>query len=57
LLLQLLQHASPDLTIPVIDVKDLPSYDGILFGLCTRFGMASAQMKAVLDATGKLSLV
>jgi multimeric flavodoxin WrbA len=49
-----LQHASPDLTIPVIDVKDLPSYDGILFGLCTRFGMASAQMKAVMDATGTL---
>jgi multimeric flavodoxin WrbA len=49
-----LQHASPDLTIPVIDVKDLPSYDGILFGLCTRFGMAAAQMKAVMDATGTL---
>eukprot|EP00953_Heterococcus_sp_UTEX-ZZ885_P041271 21064-Heterococcus_DN1.PRE.1 len=47
-------HASPDLTIPVIDVKDLPSYDGILFGLCTRFGMAAAQMKAVMDATGTL---
>eukprot|EP00965_Chrysotila_dentata_P064163 2124641-Pleurochrysis_carterae.AAC.1 len=33
---------------------ELADYDGILFGVPTRFGMAAAQMKAFLDATGSL---
>mmetsp|Transcript_23629 Transcript_23629/g.51630 ORF Transcript_23629/g.51630 Transcript_23629/m.51630 type:complete len:202 (+) Transcript_23629:135-740(+) len=39
---------------PIAEAKDLPSYDGILFGLPTRFGMAAAQMKAFMDSTGSL---
>mmetsp|Transcript_12535 Transcript_12535/g.41017 ORF Transcript_12535/g.41017 Transcript_12535/m.41017 type:complete len:137 (+) Transcript_12535:417-827(+) len=34
----------------------MAEYDGFLFGTPTRFGMASAQMKAFLDATGGLWL-
>ena len=32
----------------------LADYDGFLFGLSARFGMASAQVKALLDSTGGL---
>ena len=32
----------------------LTDYDGFLFGLSARFGMASAQVKALLDSTGGL---
>jgi len=32
----------------------LADYDGFLFGLPTRFGMAPAQVKALLDSTGGL---
>jgi NAD(P)H dehydrogenase (quinone) len=46
-------HApAKDSKIPVVDVADLPSYDGFLFGLPTRFGLMSGQMKAFFDATG-----
>jgi len=31
----------------------LEAYDGIMFGLPTRFGMAPAQMKALMDSMGK----
>ena len=41
-----------DAKIPVVDVADLPSFDGFIFGLPTRFGMMCAQMKAFFDATG-----
>ncbi|KAG7667391.1 hypothetical protein Ndes2526B_g04089 [Nannochloris sp. 'desiccata'] len=45
-------HAPPKPDVPVVDVNDLPSYDGFLFGIPTRFGMMAAQMKAMFDATG-----
>ena len=32
----------------------LADYDGLLFGIPTRFGMAAAQVKAFLDSTGGL---
>ncbi len=41
--------------IPVFNydkIDDLCIYDGILFGLPTRYGMVPAQMKALWDATG-----
>lgn len=48
-------HAPPkDESIPVIDVHDLPNYDGILVGVPTRYGMPAAQFKALWDATGSL---
>uniref|UniRef100_A0A0G4HJ72 Flavodoxin-like domain-containing protein n=1 Tax=Chromera velia CCMP2878 TaxID=1169474 RepID=A0A0G4HJ72_9ALVE len=40
---------------PIMDfskVDELASYDGILFGSPTRFGMISAQMKTFFDSTG-----
>jgi len=42
---------------PVMDfatVNKLPEYDGLMFGLPTRFGMMAAQMKAFFDMTGGL---
>lgn len=45
-------HAPPKPDVPVVDVNDLPSYDGFLFGIPTRFGMMASQMKAMFDATG-----
>eukprot|EP00439_Symbiodinium_sp_Y106_P066233 s78_g10.t1 len=35
-------------------VQQLADYDGLLFGIPTRFGSASAQMKAFFDSTGSL---
>ncbi|OLQ07621.1 Minor allergen Alt a 7 [Symbiodinium microadriaticum] len=35
-------------------VQQLADYDGLLFGIPTRFGSASAQMKAFFDNTGSL---
>lgn len=46
--------APPKPDYPVINVHDLPNADGILFGFPTRFGMMSAQAKALFDATGGL---
>lgn len=40
--------------VPVASVKELPEYDAILFGTPTRYGVAAAQMRAFLDATGSL---
>lgn len=40
--------------IPVADPMELAEYDGIIFGVPTRFGMMPSQMKAFLDATGGL---
>ncbi len=40
--------------IPVADPKKLAEADGILFGTGTRYGSATAQMQAFLDATGGL---
>jgi len=43
-----------DESIEIADAHTLPEYDAFLFGVPTRFGMAAAQMKAFLDATGGL---
>ena len=37
-----------------VTADDLTKFDGILFGMPTRFGMAPSQMKALLDGTGGL---
>ncbi|CAM0134740.1 hypothetical protein VKS41_000707 [Umbelopsis sp. WA50703] len=47
-------HAPPKPDIPVIKVDELTEPDGIMFGIPTRFGTMPAQLKALLDATGKL---
>lgn len=47
-------YAPPKSDVPVLEVKDLPTADGFLFGFPTRFGMMAAQFKAFLDATGGL---
>jgi len=39
---------------PVMTVDELPSYDGFMFGIPTRYGMMTAQWKSFMDATGKL---
>lgn len=40
--------------VPVATVKELPEYDAIVFGVPTRYGVAAAQMRQFLDATGGL---
>ncbi|KAI8050464.1 flavoprotein WrbA [Syncephalis plumigaleata] len=40
--------------VPVIDPMELADADGILLGHPTRFGMVPAQIKATMDATGRL---
>eukprot|EP00053_Salpingoeca_punica_P005044 m.52355 g.52355 ORF g.52355 m.52355 type:complete len:259 (+) comp13065_c0_seq2:500-1276(+) len=50
-------HAADKGSDPVFThdmMSTLPSYDGILFGIPTRYGMMSAQMKAFFDGTGGL---
>ncbi|KAI7869232.1 NAD(P)H:quinone oxidoreductase, type IV [Spinellus fusiger] len=47
-------HALPKLDLPVITAEQLTEPDGIIFGIPTRFGTMSAQMKTLLDSTGKL---
>ncbi|KAG2233413.1 NAD(P)H:quinone oxidoreductase, type IV [Thamnidium elegans] len=47
-------HAPIKPDLPVITVDQLTEPDGIIFGIPTRFGTMPAQMKALLDATGKL---
>eukprot|EP00747_Dinoflagellata_sp_TGD_P092807 gnl/TRDRNA2_/TRDRNA2_165534_c0_seq1.p1 gnl/TRDRNA2_/TRDRNA2_165534_c0~~gnl/TRDRNA2_/TRDRNA2_165534_c0_seq1.p1 ORF type:complete len:453 (-),score=91.73 gnl/TRDRNA2_/TRDRNA2_165534_c0_seq1:386-1744(-) len=42
------------MTIDKSFVQTLPEYDGIIFGLPTRFGMMAQQMKAFFDQTGSL---
>ncbi|KAL4443324.1 hypothetical protein ABPG75_011061 [Micractinium tetrahymenae] len=39
---------------PVITAEELPEFDGLIFGIPTRFGMMPAQMKALWDGTGGL---
>ncbi|KAJ8604088.1 hypothetical protein CTAYLR_001729 [Chrysophaeum taylorii] len=46
--------APPKPDVAVADPHTLPEFDGFLFGTPTRFGMASAQMKSFMDATGGL---
>ncbi|KAI7883991.1 NAD(P)H:quinone oxidoreductase, type IV [Lichtheimia hyalospora FSU 10163] len=47
-------HAPPKPDLPVISVEQLTEPDGLIFGIPTRFGSCPAQIKALLDATGKL---
>ncbi|KAF7727741.1 hypothetical protein EC973_007200 [Apophysomyces ossiformis] len=47
-------HAPVKPDLPIITVDKLTEPDGIIFGIPTRFGTMPAQMKALLDATGKL---
>lgn len=46
--------AKLDQAAPVAAVSDLPEYDAIIFGVPTRFGNMSAQMRNFLDQTGGL---
>ena len=42
-----------DQEAPIIEVDELPNYDGYLFGTPTRYGNMCAQMRNFLDQTGK----
>ncbi|MHC8494579.1 NAD(P)H:quinone oxidoreductase [Thalassospira sp. SM2505] len=46
--------AKLDQAAPIADVSDLPEYDAIIFGVPTRFGNMSAQMRNFFDQTGGL---
>lgn len=46
--------APPKRDIPIATADDLAAADAIFFGIPTRFGAASAQVKALLDSTGQL---
>ncbi|KAL9017956.1 MAG: hypothetical protein Q9185_004701 [Variospora sp. 1 TL-2023] len=46
-------HAPPkDSSIPIITPSKLQEYDGVLFGIPTRYGNFPAQWKAFFDSTG-----
>lgn len=47
-------HYKVDQPAPIATVDELPSYDAIIFGTPTRYGMMTAQMKQFLDQTGAL---
>ncbi|KAL3159348.1 hypothetical protein ABBQ32_011299 [Trebouxia sp. C0010 RCD-2024] len=47
-------HAPPKPDVPTVDVHDLPTADGFVFAFPTRYGIAPAQFKAFMDATGQL---
>ncbi len=47
-------HFKLDQAAPICTVDELPNYDAIIFGVPTRFGNMSAQMKNFLDQTGGL---
>jgi len=38
--------------VSVVDVDELPDFDGIVFGSPTRYGSATSQLQAFLDTTG-----
>jgi NAD(P)H dehydrogenase (quinone) len=44
--------AKMDQKAPIATVDELPDYDGIIFGVPTRFGNMVAQMRNFLDQTG-----
>jgi NAD(P)H dehydrogenase (quinone) len=46
--------AKTDQKAPIATVEELPSYDGIIFGVPTRFGNMAAQMRNFLDQTGAI---
>ncbi|GJE84835.1 flavoprotein WrbA [Phanerochaete sordida] len=47
-------HAPPKPAYPVISPAALPTFDGFVLGIPTRFGNFPAQWKAFWDATGQL---
>lgn len=47
-------HYKLDQEAPIADPLELPNYDAIIFGVPTRFGNMSSQMKNFLDQTGPL---
>ncbi|KAI8869266.1 flavoprotein, partial [Ramicandelaber brevisporus] len=48
-------HAAPELSdIPLATPEDLAAADGIIFGIPSRFGHASAQIRAFIDSLGGL---
>lgn len=49
-------HApAKDANVAVLnDATELEQYDGVIFGIPTRFGMMPAQMKSFWDATGQI---
>src|SRR5256885_11521658 len=47
-------HAPPKSDYPIITPDELQKYDGILFGIPTRYGNFPAQWKAFWDSTGGL---
>lgn len=46
--------APPKPDVPVISPAELPEYDGVIFGIPTRFGTPAGQVKAFQDACGQL---
>ncbi|KAI8923337.1 flavoprotein-like protein, partial [Entophlyctis helioformis] len=46
-------HAQ-EFDLPVITAQDLVEADGLFFGLATRYGTASAQIRSFIDSTGQL---
>merc|ERR1711991_480260 len=47
----------PDTSVPLMDyaaIQTLPEFDGIAFGVPTRYGMMAHQMKNVFDGMGQL---
>ncbi|ODV86380.1 hypothetical protein CANARDRAFT_175283 [[Candida] arabinofermentans NRRL YB-2248] len=47
-------HAPAKPEFPIADAQTLTEYDGIIFGIPTRFGNFPAQLKAFIDSTGGL---
>ncbi|KAG7692287.1 hypothetical protein KL930_004920 [Ogataea haglerorum] len=47
-------HAPERPDFPIATVDALKEYDGIIFGIPTRYGNFPAQLKAFIDATGRL---
>jgi NAD(P)H dehydrogenase (quinone) len=47
-------HFKLDQAAPVAEPGELADYDGIIFGVNTRYGLMAAQMKNFLDQTGGL---
>ncbi|KAF7723366.1 hypothetical protein EC973_002065 [Apophysomyces ossiformis] len=47
-------RAPPKPDLPIITINQLPDADGLIFGIPTRFGGFPAQIKSLLDASGRL---
>lgn len=47
-------HYKLNQAAPIATVDELPSYDAIIFGAGTRFGVVASQMRNFLDQTGGL---